>query len=101
MLRENYQFYSMGFKNGVAQEKRLKQRISLQDAVDEIFADSDSEASEFEGDDNSDTIESESNASDVTSESNQPEDSDDDNVLPIDSASSGSESNVSGSTSHQ
>ena len=53
-------------------------------AVDEIFADSDSEASEFEGDDNSDTIESESNASDVESESNRPEDLDDDDVLPID-----------------
>ena len=50
--------------------KRPKQRLSLGDVIEEIFADSDSEASKFGG--NSDTLDWES-SSDIESESSRQE----------------------------
>ena len=68
-----------GFKDGVAHEALVSLQCCRWNR-DKIYAYSDSEASEFEGDDNSDTIESESNGNDVESESNRPEDSDNDDA---------------------
>ena len=77
--------------------KRPKQRVSLDDVIDEIFADSDSEVSEFGQ--NSDTLESES-----SDDESEPSRQEDDYVSPVDghdiSDSSGSErSQSSGSGS--